>query len=78
VVGWATGGLPEPPNSPQVGMQNMRAVMPALQRAAAAGVGHADITYARVEVPQQRRQTRVVRDLPVDEIARELAAWIRG
>ncbi|MCU0255971.1 MAG: hypothetical protein MUF60_04450, partial [Vicinamibacterales bacterium] len=33
VLGWATGHLPEPPNSPQVGMANMRALMPALQRA---------------------------------------------
>ena len=33
VLGWATGNLPEPRNNPQVGMANMRAVMPALQRA---------------------------------------------
>src|SRR5512144_769670 len=33
VLGWATGSLPEPRNSPQVGMLNMKAIMPALQRA---------------------------------------------
>ena len=33
VLGWATGNLPEPPNNPQVGMANMRTIMPALQRA---------------------------------------------
>ena len=33
LLGWATGNLPEPPNNPQVGMANMRAIMPALQRA---------------------------------------------
>jgi len=33
LLGWATGNLPEPPNNPQVGMMNMRTVMPALQRA---------------------------------------------
>ena len=33
VLGWATGNLPEPRNNPQVGMANMRTVMPALQRA---------------------------------------------
>ena len=38
VLGWATGSLPEPKNNPQVGMANMRLVMPALQKAAAAPV----------------------------------------
>ena len=33
VLGWATGNLPEPRNNPQIGMANMRTVMPALQRA---------------------------------------------
>ena len=33
VLGWATGNLPEPRNSPQVGMANMRGIMPALQKA---------------------------------------------
>ena len=31
--GWATGELPEPPNNPQVGMMNMKSIMPALQQA---------------------------------------------
>ena len=31
LFGWATGNLPEPKNNPQVGMANMRAMMPALQ-----------------------------------------------
>ncbi len=33
VLGWATGNLPEPRNNPQVGMANMRGIMPALQKA---------------------------------------------
>ena len=33
LLGWATGNLPEPKNNPQVGMANMRAIMPALQKA---------------------------------------------
>ena len=33
LLGWATGNLPEPPNNPQVGMANMRTIMPALQKA---------------------------------------------
>ncbi|MGB7770178.1 MAG: electron transfer flavoprotein subunit beta, partial [Verrucomicrobiia bacterium] len=32
VLGWATGNLPEPKNNPQIGMMNMRTVMPALQK----------------------------------------------
>jgi len=78
VLGWATGKLPEPPNNPQVGMANMRTVMPALQKAQAAPVGAEGVMYANVEVPEQRRETRVVRDAPADEIARELAEWIKG
>jgi len=39
VLGWATGSLSEPPNNPQVGMANMRTIMPSLQRAKPAKVG---------------------------------------
>jgi len=77
-LAWATGSLPEPPNNPQIGMQNMRAIMPALQRAQPAAVGAGDITFEKVELPQQRRETRVVRDTPPDVIAREIVDWIRG
>ena len=38
MLGWATGNLPEPPNHPQVGMPNMRLIMPALQKAKAAAL----------------------------------------
>jgi len=78
VVGWATGNLPEPPNNPQVGMMNMRTVMPALQKAQPAKVGTGDIQYAGVELPKQRRETRIVKDTPADEIAAEIVAWIKG
>jgi electron transfer flavoprotein beta subunit len=78
VLGWATGSLPEPPNNPQVGMVNMRTVMPALQRAKPANVGAEGVTYDRVALPSQRRETRVVKDLSAEEIAREIVAWIRG
>ncbi len=77
VLGWATGSLPEPPNNPQVGMVNVRSVMPSLQRAKPAKVGAEGVTYARVALPSQRRETRIVRDVSVDEIAREIVAWIR-
>jgi electron transfer flavoprotein beta subunit len=78
MLGWATGALPEPPNNPQVGMINMRTIMPALQRAQAAQVGAEGVTFANVEVPQQRRETRIVKDMPADEIARELVEWIQS
>jgi electron transfer flavoprotein beta subunit len=78
VFGWATGNLPEPRNNPQVGMANMRTIMPALQKAKPAAVGAAGVTFASVTLPKQQRETRLVRDVPVDEIAREIVEWIRG
>lgn len=78
VLGWATGNLPEPPNNPQVGMTNMRTVMPSLQRAKPAKVGAVGASFASVSLPKQRRETRVVKDLSAEEIAREIVAWITG
>ena len=78
VLGWATGNLPEPPNNPQVGMMNMRAIMPALQKAQPAQVGAEGITYESVELPQQKRETRIVQDVPVEDIAREIVEWIKS
>jgi electron transfer flavoprotein beta subunit len=77
VLGWATGKLPEPRNNPQVGMANMRAIMPALQRAKAAPVTNTGLCYASVSLPKQQRETRIVKDMPAEEIAREIIAWIR-
>ncbi len=76
-VAWATGNLPEPPNNPQIGMVNMRSVMPALQKAQPAPVGANGVTYLGVELPTQRRETRIVKDLSVEEIAGEIVAWIK-
>ena len=78
VLGWATGKLPEPPNNPQVGMVNMRTIMPALQKARPVQVTAEGVTFHKVELPQQRRETRIVKDASVDEIAKEIADWIRG
>ena len=78
LVGWATGNLPEPRNNPQVGMVNMRAIMPALQRAKAAAVGAGGASFERVALPKQQRETRIVKNLAPDEIAREIALWIEG
>ena len=76
VLGWATGHLPEPRNNPQVGMANMRTVMPALQRAKTSPLANTGLCYASVTLPRQQRETRIVRDMPVEEIAREIVAWI--
>jgi electron transfer flavoprotein beta subunit len=74
--GWATGSLREPPNNPQLGMSNMRGLMPALQKATPASARCAG-TFAGVAVPSQRRETRVVKDLSPDVIAQEIVEWMR-
>jgi electron transfer flavoprotein beta subunit len=76
VLGWATGNLAEPRNNPQVGMANMRTIMPALQKAKSAALVANGLRYESVSLPKQQRTTRVVKDLSPDEIAAELAAWI--
>ncbi len=76
VLGWATGNLPEPPNNPQVGMMNMRVVMPALQRAKPAKVAAEGVKFASVTLPKQQRDTRIVKDAPAEEIAKEIVEWI--
>jgi electron transfer flavoprotein beta subunit len=76
VLGWATGNLPEPRNNPQIGMANMRTVMPALQKAKAAALAANGLHYASVSLPRQQRTTRVVKDKTPDEIAIELVEWI--
>jgi electron transfer flavoprotein beta subunit len=77
-VGWATGSLPEPPNNPQVGMMNMRAVMPALMKAPVANIGVGGIAYEKTEVPSAKRDTVVKKDMSVDDIAKEIVDWIRA
>jgi electron transfer flavoprotein beta subunit len=76
VLGWATGNLPEPRNSPQIGMANMRTIMPALQKAKAATLAANGLKYVGVNLPKQQRQTRVVKDMSADDIARDVVAWI--
>jgi electron transfer flavoprotein beta subunit len=77
VCGWATGNLPEPPNNPQVGMQNMQKVMPALQKAQPVQIGADGVRYVTVELPSARRDTRIVKDVPAEDIAKEIVDWIR-
>jgi electron transfer flavoprotein beta subunit len=74
VLGWATGYLPEPRNNPQQGMANMRTILPALQKAKPAPLSQP--CYASVSLPRHQRETRIVKNVPAVEIAREIVAWI--
>jgi len=76
VLGWATGNLPEPRNNPQIGMVNMRTVMPALLRAKPTLLTENRLEYVSASLPKQQRQTRVVKDMAADAIALELVEWI--
>lgn len=76
VLGWATGNLPEPPNHPQTGMANMRVMMPALQKATPTAV-QSGIAFASASLPKQTRETRIVKDVPAADIAREIAEWLK-
>jgi electron transfer flavoprotein beta subunit len=76
VLGWATGNLAEPRNNPQVGMSNMRTIMPALQKSKPATMAANGLRYVSVSLPRQQRSTRVVKDLTPDQIAAELIEWI--
>lgn len=76
VLGWATGNLPEPRGNPQVGMANMRTVMPALQKAKPSALPESGLRYVSATLPSQQRQTRVIKDLTPDAIAAELVEWI--
>jgi electron transfer flavoprotein beta subunit len=76
LLGWATGNLPEPRNNPQVGMANMRTVMPALQRAKTVAPAPSGLRYASVTPPKQQRQTRIVKDQTPEAIALEIVKWL--
>jgi electron transfer flavoprotein beta subunit len=76
VLGWATGNLPEPRNNPQVGMANMRSIMPALQKAKTVALAADGLRYVSVSLPKQQRTTRVEKNMTPDEIAAEIVEWI--
>jgi electron transfer flavoprotein beta subunit len=57
-------------------MANMRAMMPALQKARPAALT-SSISYASVALPAVTRQTKIVKDVPAAQIAQELADWIK-
>ena len=77
LLGWATGNLPEPKNNPQVGMVNMRTVMPALQKAKPVKLAGEGLSFASVALPKQLRETQIVKDKSPDDIAKEIVEWIK-
>jgi electron transfer flavoprotein beta subunit len=77
LLGWATGNLPEPKNNPQIGMSNMRTVMPALQKAKPAKLASEGVTFVSVTLPKQLRATQIVKDKSADDIAKEIVEWIK-
>lgn len=77
LLGWATGNLPEPKNNPQIGMVNMRTVMPALQKAKPMKLAGEGLSFASVSLPKQLRETRIVKDKSPDDIAKEIVEWIK-
>lgn len=77
VLGWATGNLPEPRNNPQIGMANMRTIMPALQKAKTATLAANGLCYLAATQPKQQRTTRLEKTMTADEIAAELVAWMK-
>ncbi len=76
VLGWATGSLPVPRNDPQVGMANMRGIMPALQKAKPTNIASTSLTYQSVALPRVHRETRIEKNMSAEEVANEIAEWL--
>lgn len=77
LLGWATGNLAEPKNNPQIGMLNMRTVMPALQKAKPVKLPGESLSFASVSLPKQLRETKIVKDKSPDDVAKEIVEWIK-
>jgi electron transfer flavoprotein beta subunit len=78
LLGWATGHLPEPKNNPQIGMTNMRTVMPSLQRAKPAKITSEGVEFTQVALPKQQRETKLVKDIPPEDIAKDIVDWLKS
>jgi len=51
-------------------------VMPALQKAAASPVTTGGVDFVSVQVPKVQRETRIVKDMSPDDVAKEIVSWI--
>jgi electron transfer flavoprotein beta subunit len=52
--------------------------MPAIQKAQTVQLAAQGTTFMSVELPKQERKTRIVKDVPIGEMAREIAEWIKA
>ncbi len=52
--------------------------LPEPPNAQSVAVGAQGVRFVAAELPKQKRETRIVKDVPADEIAREIVEWIRG
>ena len=77
LLGWATGNLPEPKNNPQVGMVNMRTVMPALQKAKPVKLAGEGLSFASVSLPETIARNQNREGQIADDIAKEIVEWIK-
>jgi electron transfer flavoprotein beta subunit len=59
-------------------MQNMRLIMPALQKAVPAKFGNEGLAFAQVELPKQKRDTRIEKNMSAEAIAQEIVEWIKA
>jgi electron transfer flavoprotein beta subunit len=57
-------------------MANMRGIMPALQKAKPAPVPNTGLKFTGVALPKVQRETKIVKNMPAEEIAREIVAWM--
>ena len=73
---WATGDLPTPPNNPQIGMQNMRQIMPALMKAPTVEIKDFPEIQELI-LPTAKRTAKIISDQPLDAMAAEIAIWLR-
>jgi electron transfer flavoprotein beta subunit len=78
VLGWVAGNTRIPVNDPRLGMSNMQSFLPAIQQAVPVSLGVDKEALDTVELPDQQRETRIVEDACIDEIAGEIVDWIRG
>jgi electron transfer flavoprotein beta subunit len=58
-------------------MANMRTLMPALQRAKSVRLPPDHLLVEEVTLPKQQRDTQIVKDLTVEEIAADIVRWLR-
>jgi len=52
-------------------------LMPSLHKAKTAKLASEGLTFQSVVLPKQKRETKVVKDMPIEQIAKEIVEWIK-